>query len=353
MTAQFTDPVVSFGDFTVVLEGYGPSDSIDVRDVLIRTGSTVTYDASGNPTNVDVSGNTITIELQAASATANPTGIEIGSNDFVEITIRKRAGVTAPTLAGKYDVSVGDETAADIVMVSSTLSVDPGKGGSATDITVTGKALANGTGTLASQTLEGPDDNADGIADTLVEGKMTRQPAAMAVTASTPTATVKPILASSKTMLATLTLRRLTLKGRVTQRTTSKPWITTLGETPQLVRKPLPTIPAATSNDDAESLTGATERTAAFTATVSAGDLVIGDNGMSHLRFTDANGDEASRQVPSYRHLTLGADSVGKGRVLKISLSDWILKSPTLSRSAGWKFPLLTTKAWPKVVEPR
>ena len=168
--AEFTDPVEDFGEFIIELEGYGLPDSIDVKDVLVRVGTGAdSLTLSGNPSNVDVSGNSITIELDGG--TTDDPGIEITStNDYAEITIRKRAGVTAPALAGKYDVSVGDETAEELVTVSPALKLDPKKGGSATEITVSGKAFANGTGSLYTETLTNPDQNNDGIIDTLISG---------------------------------------------------------------------------------------------------------------------------------------------------------------------------------------
>ena len=58
--------------------------------------------------------------------------------------------MTAPVNAGTYDVTVDGATATDAVTISAKLTVDPDKGGSGTMITVTGKAFANGTGTLSS-----------------------------------------------------------------------------------------------------------------------------------------------------------------------------------------------------------
>ena len=138
-----SSPISDYGTFSIELEGWGLPSSIDTKDVLVHVGS-----SAANPENVEVTGGEIIIELnQNADGTV---GIEIGPGLEASVVIRKRAGLTTPVNAGTYDVTVDGVTAEDVVMISAKLTVDPDKGGSGTMITVTGKAFANGTGTLSS-----------------------------------------------------------------------------------------------------------------------------------------------------------------------------------------------------------
>ena len=146
--------VGNYGSIDVELEGFGIPSSIDVRDVQLRfygtgstKGSTPSMKVAGLADDIRVSGDVITLDLNG-----NPDAgtVEIAASEWVDIVIRSRAGVTAPALAGSYDVTVGGQTSEEAVTVTATLSVDPDKGGSGTEVTVSGKAFANGTGTLST-----------------------------------------------------------------------------------------------------------------------------------------------------------------------------------------------------------
>ena len=146
--------VGNYGSIDVELEGFGIPSSIDVRDVQLRfygtgstKGSTPSMKVAGLADDIRVSGDVITLDLNG-----NPDAgtVAIAASEWVDIVIRSRAGVTAPALAGSYDVTVGGQTSEEAVTVTATLSVDPDKGGSGTEVTVSGKAFANGTGTLST-----------------------------------------------------------------------------------------------------------------------------------------------------------------------------------------------------------
>ena len=155
-----SSPISDYGTFSIELEGWGLPSSIDTKDVLVHVGS-----SAANPENVEVTGGEIIIELnQNADGTV---GIEIGPGLEASVVIRKRAGLTTPVNAGTYDVTVDGVTAEDVVMISAKLTVDPDKGGSGTMITVTGKAFANGTGTLSSY-AEGDSSTASVLKDVTV-----------------------------------------------------------------------------------------------------------------------------------------------------------------------------------------
>ena len=137
-----TSPISAYGQFSIELEGWGLPSSIDTKDVLVHVGM-----SAANPENVEVTGGEIIIEL---NQTVDGPGIDIQAGERASVVIRKRAGLTAPVNAGTYDVSVDGAIATDAVTIVAKLTVDPEKGGSGTMVTVTGKAFANGTGTLSS-----------------------------------------------------------------------------------------------------------------------------------------------------------------------------------------------------------
>ena len=146
--------VGNYGSIDVELEGFGIPSSIDVRDVQLRfygtsssKSGTPSGKAAGLADDIRVSGDVITLDL---NANADAGTVAIANSEWVDIVIRKRAGVTAPALAGSYDVTVGDQTNEGAVTVEAALDIDPEKGGSGTMITVSGKAFANGTGTLST-----------------------------------------------------------------------------------------------------------------------------------------------------------------------------------------------------------
>ena len=252
--ASPTGAVDDFGSITVELEGFGIPSSIDVRDIHIRkfgTGSNKSpaSQSAGLADDISVSGNVITLDLNA-DPDAGTVGI--ANSEWIDIVIRERAGVTAPALAGSYDVDVGDETAVDAVTVMASLSTDPKKGGSGTEITVTGKAFADGTGTLSSAPYGG---------------------------------------------------------------------------------------------GESSSLKDVTVNDGAFETTVAAKDLnKAPDDGMSVITFADSNGDTDTAIFTVKGTTTLGSDSVGKGKLLEIKISDWIQNAPTLVKIDGVDLPIANDK---------
>ena len=359
VTAEFTEAVQNYGEFTIELEGYGLPSSIDVKDVLIRTGSSATeFTEAGNPSNVDISGQVITIELEGTGADNDTDlGIEIEAGEFAQITIRKRAGVTAPALAGKYDVSVGDETETNAVTVSPALKIDPKKGGSDTEITVSGKAFADGTGSLWTEALTNPDSNDDGIVDKLVKGDdsgsiptqsdnndwglsvdggddadfdLLLVPEVTAVPDDDPPVVGVPahyvaVTVGETNVIATGADANVEPLGyTITQDADATP-------------ADAPKLPAA-NYVDADFLKDVTVDDGAFSTTIDAGGLEIGgDKGRSSIRLTDADGTVARATFQVTGTVTLGADSVRKGTLLKVSLSDWITVLPDEVTIGGFK----------------
>ena len=155
--------VTPLSEITVTLKNFGVPDDISEDEIVLRETGGGTN--SANPDNVRVDGNTIVIEVPDMDG--DGTGQDDLSRPF-NILIRKRAGITTPTTAGVHHIKVEIEGADAVYQhleITRTLSVDPKSGGGSTEVTVTGKALANGTATLYSDALILPDADEDGIVD--------------------------------------------------------------------------------------------------------------------------------------------------------------------------------------------
>ena len=96
-----------------------------------------------------------------------------------------------------------------------------------------------------------------------------------------------------------------------------------------------------TAEDAAEDVDGTflkdvTIKDGAFSTTVEAKDLKKNDDdGKSELMVVDANGGEASATFQVTGTTVVGSDSVGKGKMLKISISDWITDLPDNVKIGG------------------
>jgi hypothetical protein len=237
---QLDSLAVVFDEITISLEDFGVPATIAERSISVRVG-----DSAGAAAAVDVSGDNIVVELPDLNDDIAGLGIDVGA--VISIIIRKNAGITVPSTAGDYPVTVAynDDDAVELgkVEIDATLSVDPEEGGSGTEVTVSGKAFANGTGTLSTH---------DGD---------------------------------------------------------------------------------PTTKSDLKDVTVAN---GAFSTTVAAKDLVkAADNGVSVIMIRDADGFEAMGEFTVTGTTTLGADSVGKGELLKISIADWIGLVPDVVRIGG------------------
>ena len=359
-----------FERLAVELEGFGVPSSIERTAVQIRTfgvdterGDTV--GAIGFADDVSVSGNTITLEIYASTADNTPDDIEIPLNTWVDLVFRQRAGLTAPAEAGDYAVSVAEETNEEAVTVSRSLSVDPTKGGSATEITVSGKAFANGTASLYTVTLVSPDGNGDGIIDTLtqiagatvgdgaddftddqfeldVDGDgdanyfvfANDDDSAYIITPLVFGENDDPVTETNAATHADATLVSYTIIGRpqdALDRPANDP---DTGDADEASMAELPSLMYKTA--DAKLLKDVTVSDGAFSTTILAEDLDFGGSqNMSYVRIIDANGDDDYARFQVTGTTSLGSDSVGKGKLLKISLSDWIGDLPDEVKIGG------------------
>ena len=255
VTFDTDGPLDNFETVSIKLEGWGLPSDIEPRDVLLHelgSNGDITGD-SGLPTDASISGGEVVIEFNSDPAD-DTFGIDDANGGTVQVVIRKRAGLTAPTKAGMYDVTVGGVTMADAVTVSASLKVDPKKGAGGTEITVTGKAFASGTGSLYSQASD-----ADG-----------------------------------------------------------------------------------NTTGDQKKLTSINVSNGSFSVTVTAKDLAKGDMGYSQLSVKDAEGSGADTtamfQVTGTT--TVSPESVDKGKLVKISLSDWIQALPDKVKIGGEDVPI-------------
>ena len=257
VTFDTDGPLDNFETVSIKLEGWGlPTDGIDPRDILLHeldVNGEITG-VSGLPTDASISDGEIVIEFNLDEED-DTFGIETSSGGTVQVVIRKRAGLTAPTKAGTYDVTVDGETMADAVTVSASLSVDPKKGAGGTEITVTGKAFASGTGSLYSQSVDDEDGSNPG---------------------------------------------------------------------------------------ELEKLTSINVSNGSFSVKVAAKDLTKGKMGYSQLSVKDAEGSGAD--VTETFQVTgttaVSPESVDKGKLVKISLSDWIQDLPDNVKIGGEDVPI-------------
>ena len=154
------------------LTDFGLPSSIAPTSVLIQGQNEADNDdgpnISGNPVDAWISGDSVFVEI------ANPDEdtdnvVDLSEDNPVTITLRQRAGISAPSAAGDYTVKVDmpDRTGNEavelrpILTIVATLSVDPGDGGSGTEITVSGDAFSDGTASLSTQAWT---DDEDGVA---------------------------------------------------------------------------------------------------------------------------------------------------------------------------------------------
>ena len=175
--------VVDFGSF-------GVPDSIDENRVDLRVWGRDGNDGEarmpyeGHPSDVTVSDKKVTIVLGTLSnPNAAPKSLNrIMMNDEVEITFRQSVGITNPTAAkaDEADYSIGIDADRDkgrtpdpdnageyldrnYASVVRKVSVDPKKGSSGSDITVTGKGFGTGTATVFLDDGNGMFEDSDTI----------------------------------------------------------------------------------------------------------------------------------------------------------------------------------------------
>ena len=367
----------NFTNVTITLEGWGLPASIDIKDILMHEltidgdgVATITAASSGLPVDVTVDGDDIilqfdddTVEKQFGFEGVQPT------SGRTQVVIRKRAGLTAPATAGSYDVTVDDETEEDAVTVRPALKIDPTKGGGSTEIEVSGKAFADGTGSLFTEYLSTPDANNDGIVDVIAYiGEITDVlPVAVGdgdagdgvpddfpvdddnmewgIDVDGDGDADYQIFSSNATGDAVINTTTYVAFALETDAGVDVPDNTVPGNremriiingspfandavTPPVVATP-PSLPK-TNYTDMEFLKDVTVADGAFSTTIEAKDLVFkGAANRSQIRITDANGGVARKPFQVTGTLTLGSDSVGKGKILEIALSNWIANVPT------------------------
>ena len=145
VNAMAGDPIRGGTDIEVSLEDFGIPSSIDDSDVILDGGRNSYY---GNPEDVSVSGDTITITLPTRVSGTNEEAVISGS---YSIRFKSAAGLSNPTSAGDKEITVKDADDVDetaTVTIVKTVSVKPvfvTRGG---DATVTAKGLIDGTTTV-------------------------------------------------------------------------------------------------------------------------------------------------------------------------------------------------------------
>ena len=137
-------------DIIVKLKDFGVPSSIDNEDVRVvfATGT----DSTGNPSDIEVNGTTLTLVAPFLIASGTSKGNEISSGTPAEPTInfRKGAGITLPIYQGDYDIEVTNDEDADDgvqnwVTVRREVTVKPASGKRGTEITITAKGYSDNT----------------------------------------------------------------------------------------------------------------------------------------------------------------------------------------------------------------
>ena len=379
-----------YGDsFIIDLPDFGLPSSIATTTVRIRAAS-----LGAQPDFVSVLGSKITVGIGDMDGDENITTPPIPApSDEVptEILFLQSAGITLPTKAGTYAVTVdalrGVEEVIDPIAeppttevkvgtagitVSRSLSVDPKKGTSGTAITVTGKALTNGTGSLHTKAwidgdgdgvLSVPDSNQDGVADTIVKRTAPAESYGIDIDGdgtidslyvqSVPVATRAEHLPLSVNTMATADAE----DGVDVTAVILGYYVIQTADVDGEQGKPVLYRPAATIIEntaapeaigeradkyDRQSAEGGLVRRAvtisdgASSTEIDAKDLKAGhETGFNRLRVMDAGGKSAYAVFQVTGAMTLSPESANKGGIVKISLSNWIDSAPTSVTIAG------------------
>ena len=136
----------------------GLPGTIDDDNVFINSGT-------GNQTpGVSVNGKVVTITVPDMDGDASNTVAEanILAADSVMIRFKQSAGITNPNVAGMYGIKVKDGSTVagqNVVMVIRSISLDPKKGSSKADVTVTGKGFSTGSATVFIDKKEGAEED--------------------------------------------------------------------------------------------------------------------------------------------------------------------------------------------------
>ena len=135
-------------NITVKMEDFGVPSSIDADNVVVSVGG-----MSANPSDVEVSGTTVTLVAPyeaAAVGTATPEKLDATESQLTTITFRRAAGISLPTLHDDYEIEVStsdtdDDGVDNSVEVRRQVKVSPTSGKRGTEITITAKGYSDNT----------------------------------------------------------------------------------------------------------------------------------------------------------------------------------------------------------------
>ena len=132
-------------DIVVELPKFGLPSSIDESDVLIDSDG-----YSGNPSDVTISGQKITIEVPTREGTSGGSQrTNIPEGDY-SIKLKQGAGITNPTAAGMQTIKITDEDGTEEypVTIMHLVKLSEDKVTRGDDLTLTIRGYANGTATI-------------------------------------------------------------------------------------------------------------------------------------------------------------------------------------------------------------
>ena len=168
-------------EITIKAPGFDIPNDLDVDDVTIQ---------GAKPSDVSVSGTTITLVVADNDDNAANNATAIINNVAAAIRIKQAGGVKNPDLAGFYGITINDDgdgggnddiNGINVAEVVRTVSIDPGEGASGAEVTVTGKGFSTDTARVyidndeALGFVESTEDNADKVlgSATISDGSFT------------------------------------------------------------------------------------------------------------------------------------------------------------------------------------
>lgn len=127
----------------IKLDKFGLPSSISKDDVTIESNDGLNY-FDGNPRDVAVGSNTVTLYLGTLDGPGDATMRTLDSTKLTTITIQQTAGITHPNVAGDYTVQIDGKDSVNQATVVREISVKPTSAARDEEITVTGKGFASG-----------------------------------------------------------------------------------------------------------------------------------------------------------------------------------------------------------------
>ena len=162
-----TNVTAATGDvITVNMKGFGIPSTLDADHFTVRSGAT---GAETQHKASDVTRSGDNLEITVPDMNGDTAGlIGLVEANATAISISSRAGITNPTAAGLYGITINDDDATggddavdglNVVTVVRSVSLSPKKGSSTADVAVTGKGFSGGSATVFIDKTPGAEED--------------------------------------------------------------------------------------------------------------------------------------------------------------------------------------------------